>query len=123
MITDYMKIVTAFLEERELLISPEKSTLTLSTPDTKETRASPVVKINDKVIKTDPAPKVLGVTSNSMNTFTKHIKITIIKCNSKLHVLKSLAGTSWGQDKETMVITYKSVCQSILEYATQFNPE
>ena len=53
-----------------------------------------------------------------MHTFSEHINTTITKCNSKLNVLKALAETSWGQDKETLLITYQSICRSILEYAT-----
>ena len=31
--------------------------------------------------------------------------------------MKCLAGSSWGQDTETLAITYKSICRSVLEYA------
>ena len=53
-----------------------------------------------------------------MHTLSEHINTTINKCNSKHNVLKALAGTSWVQDKETMLKTYKSIRRSILEYAT-----
>ena len=42
---------------------------------------------------------------------------TVKKAKVKLNIIKSLAGSSWGQDKETMLITYKSICRSTLEYA------
>jgi len=34
----------------------------------------------------------------------------------RVNVLKALAGTTWGQQKETLVITCKSICRSTLEY-------
>ena len=34
-----------------------------------------------------------------------------------MNILKAQAGTSWGQDRETITITYKSVVRSTLEYA------
>ena len=53
-----------------------------------------------------------------MFTFSQHIKDTVKKSKSKVNILKSLAGSSWGQDKDTLLLTYKSVCRSTLEYAT-----
>jgi hypothetical protein len=117
-INKYITQVTNYLEERELLISPEKSTVTLFSPDPAEFKVKPDIKIKNKSIRLDQTPKLLGITFNTMHTFSFHIKNTIAKCNSKINVLKALAGTSWGQDKETMLITYKSICRSILEYAT-----
>ena len=85
---------------------------------TKPNKTTPTIKIKNETIKLEKKPKLLGVTFHTMHTFSEHINTTITKCNSKLNVLKALAGTSWGQDKETMLITYKSICRSILEYAT-----
>ena len=53
-----------------------------------------------------------------MFTFSQHIKDTVKKSKTKVNILKSLAGSSWGQDKDTLLLTYKSVCRSTLEYAT-----
>ena len=36
---------------------------------------------------------------------------------SRNNILKALAGTSWGQQKETVLITYKAVRRSIINYA------
>ena len=44
-------------------------------------------------------------------TFNEHVK----KAKAKINVLKALAGSTWGQDQETLLITYKSICRSILE--------
>ena len=117
-INRYINAVTSFLEERELVISPEKSTVTLFSPDPAEYKTRPNIQIKDQQIRLDKTPKLLGITFDTMHTFSNHVKTTITKCNSKLNILKALAGTSWGQDKETMIITYKSICRSILEYAT-----
>ena len=31
--------------------------------------------------------------------------------------MKHLAGSTWGQDLETLALTYKSICRSVMEYA------
>ena len=33
------------------------------------------------------------------------------------NILKALAGTAWGQQKETLLLTYKAVGRSIINYA------
>ena len=33
------------------------------------------------------------------------------------NILKALAGTAWGQQKETLLMTYKAVGRSIINYA------
>lgn len=51
-----------------------------------------------------------------MYSFSTHINKTIAKAKNRLNILKALAGSDWGQDKEVMVMTYKSIIRSILEY-------
>ena len=116
-INAYVPKVIDFLSERELTVSPEKSTVTLFTPDTKEYKIHPQVKINNILVKLEHEPKLLGVTYDTMLTFSKHIKNISSTANTKINMLKSLCGTDWGQDKETMTMTYKAIARSAMEYA------
>ena len=36
---------------------------------------------------------------------------------SRLNILRALAGTNWGQNKETLLTTYKLLVSSVLHYA------
>ena len=112
----YIKKVLSFLSERELEVSPSKSTVTLFTPDTKEAKIHPQVKMDNKLVDLDKCPRLLGVNFDTMYTFSHHIKNTVAKAKTKVNILKALAGSTWGQDKETLVITYKSIGRSTLEY-------
>ena len=106
-----------FLGERDLIVSPEKSTVTLFTPDTKEADLIPDVSIKAKKVELEKTPKLLGVYFDTMYCFSQHIKKAVDKAKSRVNVLKALAGSSWGQDKETLLLTYKATCRSTLEYA------
>jgi hypothetical protein len=117
MITLYTKSLVDFLSERDLVVSPEKSTVTLFTPDTHDFKIHPDVRINGEPVRLEKTPKLLGVVYDTMYTFSHHVTETVKKAKTKVNVLKALAGTSWGQDKETLLMTYKSVCRSTLEYA------
>ena len=47
-----------------------------------------------------------------MHTFNQHAKLTALKASKKINILKSLAGSIWA-----LILTYKSICRNILEYA------
>jgi hypothetical protein len=49
--------------------------------------------------------------------FSTHIKNTISKASKRNNILKALSSTSWGQQKETLIMTYKAICRPVLEYA------
>ncbi|KAI5754577.1 hypothetical protein M8J77_009666 [Diaphorina citri] len=50
-------------------------------------------------------------------TFNKHAEITTNKIKNRNNMLKTLAGSNWGKEKETMVTTFKSIVRPILNYA------
>ena len=116
-INGYAKRVSEYLKERELLVSPEKSTVTLFTPDTKEYKIHPQVQLDGKVVDLCHTPKLLGVTFDTMYTFSPHVNISTDKAKSKVNLLKMVAGSDWGQNKEIIETTYKAIGRSLLEYA------
>ena len=116
-INGYVPALVAFLNERELMVSAEKSTVTLFTPHNKEVNVHPQIYVNDQLVKLEKEPKLLGVTFDTMYTFSKHAKNTVTKAKKKANMLKSLAGSTWGQEKEVLTTTFKSICRSTLEYA------
>ena len=117
LINQYIDRLVDFLTERDLLVSPEKSTVTYFTPDTKEANITPNITIKGKSVKLEKKPKLLGVVYDTMFTFSHHVKDVVRKGKAKVNVLKALAGSNWGQDKECLLMTYKAVARSTLEYA------
>ena len=67
-ITEFTKKITSFLEERNLIVSPEKSTVTLFTPDTYEANIHPPVKVDGKLVRLEKHPVLLGVMFDTMYT-------------------------------------------------------
>ena len=54
--------------------------------------------------------------------FIENSHLPLFKCRRN-NILKALAGTSWGQQKETLLMTYNAVGRSIINYATPvWNP-
>ena len=61
-------------------------------------------------------PKVLGVTLDTHLTFTQYCNNIAVKMQQHNNVLKTLAGSTWGCDKETLLMTYQATSHSILRY-------
>jgi len=90
-INKYLPELVTFLEERELLLSAEKSMVTVFTQDTGEFGIHPGVKISGVQVYLDQTPKLLGVVFVTMYTFTHHIKRQCASARVKVNLLKSLA--------------------------------
>ena len=98
------------------LISAPKSTVTLFTTDPKQANTHPKIKISDAELPLVRNPKLLGVYLDilfSLNTHCVQVANRVSKINN---VLKALAGTNWGQQKETLLLTYKALGRSIANY-------
>ena len=112
----YLDTIVNYLEERELSLSPEKSTVTLFTSDRRQGNIHPQIKIKNTLVPLEKNPKLLGVHFDSHLTFSHHITKITDSVKPRINMMKFLAGSDWGQDKETLVITYKAVGRSLLEY-------
>ena len=106
--------MSTFLKDNYLLISAPKSTVTLFTPDHYQARIHPKIAIADAILPLERTPKILGVLLDTSFAFHHNCEYVVSKRNN---TLKALAGTSWGQQKETLLMTYKAVGQSIADYA------
>ena len=62
-------------------------------------------------------PRILGVNLGPTLSFNKYSHYVAERVSSGNNILKSLAGTSGGQLKETLLMTYKAVGRSIINYA------
>ena len=102
---------------KALKISLDKTHSTLFTSDTHQSHFIPQISLGQHDISLERRPKYLGVVFDTHLTFSPHIRYIAERCCSRLKLLAALAGTRWGQQKETLAITYKSLIRSIITYA------
>ena len=100
-----------------MVISPTKSTATLFTNYTWDVNRALNVTVNGVQIPTTKNPKILGVTFDPLFSFNAHTTAIRDKLINRNKVLKSLAGSTWGADKETLLTTYKAIGRSVVNYA------
>ena len=65
----------------------------------------------------DPTPKYLGVILDRSLTFHQHIKTVAAKTQSRVNLLRRLAGTRWGASYNTLHTSSIALAYSTAEYA------
>ena len=77
----------------------------------------PKINISDAELPFVRNPKLLGVYLDTFFSFNAHCVQVANRVSKRNNVLKSLAGTNWGQQKETLLLTYKALGRSNANYA------
>ena len=117
MINNYLREVSIYLKDNLLLISAPKSTVTLFTPDKHQFQMHPDITLEDTQLPLERSPKIMGVILDPSISFHKHCKYVSDMIDKRNNMLKTLAGSSWGQDRETLLLAYNALGNSIASYA------
>ena len=117
-VNSYIEEIIEYLKDNSLLISAPKFIVTLFNPDPHQVKTHPRILIEDSQLPLAQCPKILGVYLDTSLSFNKHSGNVAERVSSRNNILKALAGTSWGQQKETLLMTYnKAVGTLIINYA------
>ena len=116
-LTQHAPEVAGWAEERQLQISAPKFHVTLFTSDTHQFHRHPHVTLGGSLLPLEQNPKILGITFDPTLTFHKHAQNILARAQERTKVMKALAGTNWGQQKETLVLTFKALIWSVVSYA------
>ena len=116
-IDSYMRDVSIYLKDNSLLISAPKSTVTLFTPDTHQFQMHPVITLEDTQLPLERRPKILGVIMDPSLSFHRHWNYVSDRIDKRNNTLKELVGSSWEQDKETLLLSYNGLGKYIAIYA------
>lgn len=115
-INQFIPTLVDFFETRGLAISTSKSSATILTPSTGERKFPLKIKVHGQPVPIEHHPKILGVTLDPSLSFKWHAENTYNRTRQRANILKALAGSTWGQNKETMLMTYKAVGRSVINY-------
>ena len=117
MINSYLREVSIYLKDNSLLIPAPKSTVTLFTPDKHQFQMHPDITLEDTQLPLERSPKILGVIMDPSLSFHKHCNYVSDRIDKRNNMLKALVGSSWGQDKGTLLLAYNALGKSIASYA------
>ena len=101
MIDSYLREVGIHLKENSLLISAPKSTVTLFTPDKHQFQTHLDITLEETQLLLERSPKILGVILDPSLSFHKHCTYVSDRIDMRNNLLKALAGSSCGHEKDT----------------------
>ncbi len=97
-------------------ISTEKTVAVLFTRGESNKTKDLSLAINGKTVKLSNSAKFLGLVFDKHLVWKDHIKHVLEKCQRSLNLMKTLAGTSWGADRATLMTLYRTLVRSVLDY-------
>ena len=116
-VNTYLTEMSRFLWDNfSLLISTPKSSVTLFTSDPAHANTRPQIKIADSELTLVRSSEILGVYLDTLVSFNNHCVQVANRVSKRNNVLNALAGTLWGQQKGTLLMTYKALGRSIANY-------
>ena len=74
------------------------------------------IKVKEQEIEEEENIKFLGITLDRKLNFEAHTEMMTLKAKRRLNMLRYISHVKKGADPETMVILYKSLVRSIIEY-------
>ena len=118
LLNDYLLHLFSFFTSRKLSFASSKGSITLFSSYNKDFNKIPSVLLNNDPRPPNKNPNILGVTFDPTLCFAAHCKRSADQARGRIGVLKALAGSSWEQTKETLLLTYKALIRPISDYAS-----
>ena len=108
--------LVSWCAENNLKIEPTKSSVCLFTPWTSKSERNPVISINGVQLQVKDQLEILGIIVSRHGSFAPQIDSIISRGRERLKILRALAGSSWGCQKEVILMTYKALILPIINY-------
>ena len=76
------------------------------------------LKIDGENISFEKSVKFLGVIFDCKLTWNEHIRYVSDRCSKRINLLRALTGTDWGANKKTLIMLYRTLIRSIIDYGS-----
>lgn len=111
----YLDDLALWFNKWRLNVAPKKCNFMVFNKRKRKTKY--VFKIFGEEISRTDETRYLGIQLNSNLNYKQHVEIIRKKCLKTLNVLKCLSNKSWSLNKEGLIMVYKSLIRSNIEYA------
>ena len=115
-LNDDLKRLEQYCNKWKLKLNQTKTVYTIFTNSAKVASKSLSLKYNGQQLKKETNPVYLGVTMDQRMTLEKHMRNVKEKASRRLNIIKRLASTTWGADKNTLRQLYLGYVRSSMEY-------
>ena len=100
----------------KLKINVTKSVYSIFTKSHKDAKKKLNLSINSSQLVKEDNPTYLGVTLDRQLTLNEHMELIRKKADKRLNLVKHLASSNWGADKNTLRSLYLGYTRSIMDY-------
>ena len=104
-----------YCDEWKLTINTTKTVYTIFSLSPNVSKEKPVISIQGKSLKKEENPTYLGVTLDPKMTLNEQMAKVKKKAKNRLKLVKKLASTTWGADKNTLRQLYLGYVRSTMD--------
>ena len=108
--------IKLWLSTWRLKLNVDKTTFCVFNKPSRNLSCSIRLSFSNNTITYDHNPKFLGVFLDPGLIFNHHIRYLKQRTTSRLNMLKSLRGRNWGASQNLLLISYKVLVRSLLDY-------
>ena len=112
-----LKLLGEFCDEWKLQINTTKTVYTVFSLSPAVVKECHNIMIQGKKLEKEENPTYLGIKLDTKMTLNDHMKNVKVKASNRLKLVKRLASTSWGADKNTLRQLYLGYVRSNMEYS------
>ena len=112
-----LEILGTYCREWKLQVNATKTVYTIFSTSPKVSKEEPTLFIDGNVLKKEENPTYLGVKLDARLTLSEHMKDVKKKAENRLKIVKKLASTTWGADKNTLRQLYIGYVRSSMDYS------
>jgi ribonuclease HI len=109
-----INLLDVFFSNIGLSISEKKSELVFFSR--KHTTPIAQIGLNGRLLTVSNNFRYLGVIFDQKLLWNAHVRLVQQKCAKRINLMRSMAGVSWGAHPDTMIVLYKGLIRSVLEY-------
>src|SRR5215469_14499613 len=81
-----------------------------------QTKIKNPLMLGKKPLKKEDRVKFLGMIFDRKLNWKEHVTYITDRCKPRLNILRCLSETEWGASKETLLIVYRALIRSVLDY-------
>ena len=111
-----LKKLEDYCDYWKLKINEIKSVYSIFTKSHKVAKHKLNLQINNGSLSKEENPTYLGVTLDTQMTLNQHLENVYKKADKRLNLIKHLASSNWGADKNTLRSLYLGYTRSVIDY-------
>ena len=111
-----LEYVNDWTSKWDLKVSTDKSKFILFG---RRKKAHCPIYINSVELTETDQVKFLGMVFDSKLTWKYHIDHLVNKCRKRINILKALTDSKWGANKQSILLLYKAIIRSCLDYGAE----